>query len=303
MKIPKITVITATYNRAHTLSRTYESLKKQTYKEFHWIVMDDGSTDETRMLVQKFIDENEISIEYHFNENSKKFFTVFRGIEKVRTKYFCILDSDDAYVEDGLGKMVKVMDKLNEDEFISATFNSQYPDGRLVGTPFPHNFEGSILEMRYKHKVKGDKHSVFFTDKYKSYLENFDYSLYKHKYAPQKIFFNIYDAKGEKSKFENQMVRIYYYNEADGASMSNERVKPSSYFGMLKGYESFLNSYGVQLFNYPVTLVRSIIGFQLYAIKSSWSLRKIITGIKNPVTGIIALFILPFSFVYSLFRI
>ena len=54
----KITIITPTYNRAHTLSRVYESLKNQTFKDFKWIIIDDGSTDNTEGLVKSFQKEN-----------------------------------------------------------------------------------------------------------------------------------------------------------------------------------------------------------------------------------------------------
>ncbi|MGB6093692.1 MAG: glycosyltransferase family A protein [Moheibacter sp.] len=78
----KITVITPTYNRAHTLNRVYQSLLNQNFKDFIWMVMDDGSTDDTKDLIQDFISEGLIKIEYFQQENSKKFFTVFKGVEK-----------------------------------------------------------------------------------------------------------------------------------------------------------------------------------------------------------------------------
>ena len=95
--LEKITVITPTFNRAHTLPRVYESLLKQTYKNFIWTIMDDGSTDETEAVVKNFIEEKKIRIQYSKNSNSKKFYTVFNAIENVSTPYFSIMDSDDAY--------------------------------------------------------------------------------------------------------------------------------------------------------------------------------------------------------------
>ena len=72
----KITVITPTYNRAHTLNRVYESLKKQVFKNFVWIIMDDGSTDNTQELVNKFSNENLIEIRYFQDKNRHKFITI-----------------------------------------------------------------------------------------------------------------------------------------------------------------------------------------------------------------------------------
>ena len=64
----KITIVTPTYNRAHTLPRVYDSLKNQTFKDFKWIIMDDGSTDNTNEVVFQFQSEGIIDIDYHWNE-------------------------------------------------------------------------------------------------------------------------------------------------------------------------------------------------------------------------------------------
>lgn len=274
MKEVKITIVTPSYNRAHTLERVYESLKKQTFKDFKWIIMDDGSTDQTKELVKSFISENQISIDYFWNENRKKYYTVFEGIKKVTSDYFTILDSDDAYTNDGLEIMYEVVKKL-DNRFISATFNSQFPNGELVGTEFPEDLEATILEMRYKYKVRGDKHTIFKTDKYLRYLSDFNYEDFKHKYAPQRIFFNIYDGKGEKSKFVNKKVRIYYQDENDLASMTQDRVKPSAYLGLLEGHKSFINSYGSVLLKYPKALIRNMIGYQYFSLLVGRSFKKI----------------------------
>ncbi|MEG0188734.1 MAG: glycosyltransferase family A protein, partial [Algoriella sp.] len=87
----KISIVTPSYNRAHTLSRVYESLKNQTFKDFKWIIMDDGSTDNTSELVKSFQAENVFEIDYFWNENQHKFITVFEGIKKVTSNYFMIV--------------------------------------------------------------------------------------------------------------------------------------------------------------------------------------------------------------------
>lgn len=294
----KITIVTPTYNRAHTLPRVYESLKKQSFKDFKWIIMDDGSTDNTKEIIKNFQEENIFPIEYFYNENSKKFYTTFKGIEKVKSPFFTILDSDDAYVENGLEVMYQEISQLPAEEYISATFNSITPEGELVGTPFPEDFSGSILEMRYRYKVRGDKHTIFFTEKYQKYLKNFDYEKYKGKYAPQKIFFNIYDGKGEKSKFINQFSRIYYQDLGDLQSMSQDRVKPSSYFGLREGHLSFLNSYRSKLFNYPKALLRNLIGYQFYSFKNKDSIFNIIFQPNHLVIKLLGVYLLPLSFIH-----
>ena len=75
----KITVITPTYNRAHTLERVYQSLKNQTFKSFKWLVMDDGSTDDTKHLIDRLKSENKIPIDYVFKPNRRKYVTLMNG--------------------------------------------------------------------------------------------------------------------------------------------------------------------------------------------------------------------------------
>ena len=69
----KITIITPSYNRAHTLTRVYNSLKNQTFRDFKWIIMDDGSTDNTKEIVDNFKSEGLIAVEYFWNHNQHKF--------------------------------------------------------------------------------------------------------------------------------------------------------------------------------------------------------------------------------------
>src|SRR5690606_10027348 len=102
MKDLKLTIVTPTFNRSHTLPRAFESLKNQIFKDFKWIIMDDGSNDGTEELVKNFQKESPFEIEYFYGSNQHKFHTVFEGIKKVKTPYFVILDSDDSYPEDAL---------------------------------------------------------------------------------------------------------------------------------------------------------------------------------------------------------
>jgi glycosyltransferase involved in cell wall biosynthesis len=92
------TVFTATYNRAHTLHRVYESLKEQTYRQFEWLIVDDGSTDTTRTLVETWQQEANFLISYYYQENQGKHVAINRGVQEARGEYFLIIDSDDTCV-------------------------------------------------------------------------------------------------------------------------------------------------------------------------------------------------------------
>jgi glycosyltransferase involved in cell wall biosynthesis len=301
----KLTVITPTYNRAHTLERVYNSLREQTFKDFIWIIMDDGSTDNTPELVDTFIREKILKIEYFRDRNRHKFITVFEGIKKVQTPYFVIIDSDDSWPEDSFQILYDAVSGIeNKDEFIGVIGHSADTEGNLVGDLFPgEGFTGSIFEMRYKYKVRGDKNGIFITKSYLRELEKFDYSPYENKgYIPQNVFFTTYDAKGLKTKFINKIIRIYHKDENDAASVSNTRWTGKNIFGLREGHKSMLNNYGNRLFLYPKPLVRNLVGFQYYSFMNKVSLSSFFTEMKNPFIKYLSVFVLPFSYIYYLIK-
>ena len=295
----KISIVTPSYNRAHTLSRVYESLKNQTFKDFKWIIMDDGSTDNTSELVKSFQAENLFEIDYFWNENQHKFITVFEGIKKVTSNYFMIVDSDDSYPNNALQNLFDEVEKItNQDEFISVMGLSQYTDGKIVGHQYPNNgFDGSIFDMRYKYKVRGDKFGIFITKTYQQLLKNFDYSPYKNKgYIPQAVFFNTYDANGLKTRFVNKVVRNYHLDDDDANSVSNTRFTGKNTFGLMEGYRSFLNSYGSKLFGYPKALIRNLVGYHIYSLINNRSFSEINNGLTN--FKLLSILIYPLSYLY-----
>ena len=297
----KITIITPTYNRAHTLPRVYESLKNQTFKDFKWLIMDDGSTDNTSAIVEQFQQENIFPIEYYKQGNRHKFLTVLDGIRMVNSKYHMVVDSDDAYPKDSLEILYNEVEKIsNQDEYIGLMGLSADEEGNVVGNRYPNNgFDGSIFDMRYKYKVRGDKFGIFISKSYLKQIQNKDYSHYEGKgYIPQSVIFNEYDAKGLKTRFINKIVRVYLQDENDAASVSNTRWTGKNVFGLMEGHLSFLNSYSEKLFSYPKAFLRNIIGYQFYAFKNHECARSIIARIENPIIKVLGIVLLPFSFVY-----
>ena len=299
----KITIITPTYNRAKTLPKVFESLLNQSFKDFLWIILDDGSTDNTHEVVQNFQLLNPFfEIIYKKDKNRHKFLTVLEGVKMVKTPYFMVIDSDDIYPENSLEILISEVEKTdNQDDYISVMGLSADENGHIVGDQYPKNgFDGSILEMRYKYKVRGDKFGIFITQTYQREIAGKDYSQYEGKgYIPQSVIFNDYDAKGVKTRFINKVVRFYLKDEDDTASVSNTRWSGKNLFGLAEGHLSFLNAYGNQLFSYPKALIRNVIGYQIYALKSGRKTSTILTEIKNPVIKILGFFALPFSFIYQ----
>lgn len=90
-----LTVFTPTYNRAYIIKNVYDSLVLQTEKNFEWLVIDDGSSDNTEELIKSLIEEKKIHIRYEKKENGGQHTALNRAIEEARGKMLMIVDSDD----------------------------------------------------------------------------------------------------------------------------------------------------------------------------------------------------------------
>lgn len=118
-----ITVFTPTYNRAHLLPRLYESLCRQTFTDFEWVIVDDGSVDDTKGLVNKFLVDktqhstlNTNTIRYFYQENGGKHRAINRGVKEAQGELFFIADSDDSLPPDALEQVARVYETVRGDE-------------------------------------------------------------------------------------------------------------------------------------------------------------------------------------------
>ena len=155
------TVFTPTFNRAHTLHRVYESLKAQTYRDFEWLIVDDGSTDNTRKLVEQWQQENLFPIRYLYQENSGKHIAFNRGVREAKGELFLTFDSDDSCVPQALERFKYHWDSIPEDKkekFSAVTALCINQEGEQIGNSFPFEVTDSdSIEIRTKYGVVGEK--------------------------------------------------------------------------------------------------------------------------------------------------
>ena len=162
----KITVFTPSYNRAYTITKLYRSLLKQSYKNFEWIVVDDGSTDNTQELIQKFIQERLIKITYYKQKNGGKHRAINKGLDFAKGELFFIVDSDDYLTENALEVVWKGWNDIdNKKEFCGISGLRGFSTSQIVGNSHrDYILDCSILDYRYKYEIRGDKAEVFVTD-------------------------------------------------------------------------------------------------------------------------------------------
>lgn len=186
-----ISIITPTYNRAHLLDRLYKSLCKQTSMEFEWIVVDDGSTDDTKERLSEFSGGN-LDITTYYKENGGKHTALNIGVELAKYPYIFIVDSDDMLPENSISIII---DKINlisrRDDFdkISGICGlKSFFDGTIVGEGKYHkDMVCNYLDFRYKLKIPGDKAEIFKTH----ILRSFKFPEFEgEKFCPEALVWN-----------------------------------------------------------------------------------------------------------------
>lgn len=165
-----LTVFTPAYNRAHTLPRTYESLCRQDCKDFVWLVVDDGSSDNTAALVRSWQEqENGFEIRYLYKENGGMHTAHNAAYEVIDTELNVCIDSDD-YLADGAVK--KILDKwcsVKDLGYAGIIGLDADLDGKLIGKGFPDGLAETTLTGYYAAGGSGDKKLVYRTDVIKQY--------------------------------------------------------------------------------------------------------------------------------------
>jgi len=166
MKSDKITVFTPTYNRGYILERAYKSLLNQTNKSFVWLIIDDGSTDNTEFLVKKWIKEDKIDIKYYKQKNGGKQRAHNKAVKITDTELFICLDSDDYFTKDAIEVLISKWNKIENKDKISGIVALKGSDKNTpIGTWLPSNIKFSHLnKLESEYGFKGDTALLFRTD-------------------------------------------------------------------------------------------------------------------------------------------
>ncbi len=166
-----LTVFTPAYNRAHTLPRTYQSLCRQTCKDFEWLIVDDGSSDNTREVVDDWIKENIIPIRYIYQENQGMHGAHNTAYRNIKTELNTCIDSDDYMPDDAVEKIISFWKEKGSDKYAGIVGLDYTVNGELIGTDFPEGMEETTLNGFYGKGGRGDKKLVYRTEIISHYPE------------------------------------------------------------------------------------------------------------------------------------
>jgi glycosyltransferase involved in cell wall biosynthesis len=162
---PLLTIFTPTFNRAYTLHLCYESLKRQTCNDFIWLIIDDGSTDNTRDLIVGWINEGLVPIRYSYQNNLGMHGAHNTAYEQIETELNICIDSDDYMDDHAVEKIVNFWKKYGSDRYAGIVGLDAMQNGTVIGTAMPVNLKASPLsELYVKHNVRGDKKLVYRTE-------------------------------------------------------------------------------------------------------------------------------------------
>lgn len=216
-----VTVFTPTYNRAYILGDLYHSLQRQTCMDFEWLIVDDGSADDTKALVASWQEEkNPFPIRYVYQENGGKCRAINRGLKEADGRLFFTVDSDDYLTDDAIEKVIRWDGELPRDgHFCGYVGNRGITPTQTPNRLFPGGYlDGTALD-RYD-QVDGERAFVFYTEIHRKYL----YPEFPgEKFLTEAVTWDLMAHDGYKMRFYNDIIWIWEYKD-DGLTRAGYRV-------------------------------------------------------------------------------
>lgn len=220
-----LTVFTPAYNRAHTIGRTYDSLKKQTCKDFIWLIVDDGSSDNTAEIVQSWIEnEKEFKIEYIFKENGGMHTAHNTAYENIKTLLNVCVDSDDAMPYDAVESILKKWDEVKDKNYAGIiALDDNMANGEIIGTAFPDGLKETTLRDFYANGGLGDKKLIYRTDIINQYPA---YPVFEgEKYVALAYKYRLIDCDYKLAVLNKVVCNVEYQNDGSSATMFRQYLK------------------------------------------------------------------------------
>lgn len=270
-----ITVFTPAYNRAKELVRLYDSLLAQDYADFEWLIVDDGSADNTKEVVDGMIREGKINIRYIFQENRGKSMAFNRGIGEAEGEAFFCIDSDDFLMPNVLKRIAREFALIQDDPVIAGLGFLHYHAGTLdfIGTPYPYDgITETCFGIYHTHGVTGDKPFIFKTE----ILRQTKFpEIPGEKFVPEALLFNRI-CRDKKMKFFNTGIACVEYM-ANGYS--------ANYFSLCKRNPKAQCLYYKELY----ALQPSLYNAAAYDMYCMYAGKKMFAAIKEHPAPLVAL--------------
>ena len=239
MTKPIFTVFTPTYNRAKTLPRVYESLINQTFKQFEWLIVDDGSTDTTDVLIKRYINKNAIQIRYIEQTNSGKHVAFNRGVREAHGELFLPLDSDDDCTATTLERFLHHWNGIPENvrqSFSGITCLCIDDSGKIVGGELPApTLDGYPFKVLDRLRRTGEMWGFHRTEILRKYPFP---EMMNERFVPEGLVWNRI-GRYYKIRFVNEALRGYH-ESADSLSSKMMVIRSQSPLSTILYYREVL---------------------------------------------------------------
>lgn len=224
---PFFSVFTPTFNRAELIGRVYESLMRQSFSSFEWIVVDDGSTDDTENVVRTFAEQASFPVRYFKTENRGKVAAINVALDYADGVFFLVFDSDDWCTGDALQCFYDTWENIpagDRARYGAISCLKKYANEELVGEDYSRidTFGCSYID-RFNLSVIGDKWECILTEVHKS--NRYDLAAGERYQAPEYAWLKM--AEKYDTVFLNKALSIVEYQE-DGISKNNLMHRSSS---------------------------------------------------------------------------
>ena len=221
-----LTIFTPTYNRGYIIEKLYESLNHQTNKNFEWLIIDDGSSDNTELIFREILKkEHSYKIRYVKKENGGKHTAANLALELAQGEIFFVVDSDDILTENAVERVFYYYNQIKHDETYCGVCGLKgFFNGKVIGTPVKYDvLDTTMIDYRFYKRIGGDKADIFRTSLLKQHRfpENEG-----EKWAPLSIVWNRFGSK-LKVRYFNEIIYLAEYLE-DGISLNRNKIRRNS---------------------------------------------------------------------------
>lgn len=255
-----VTIITPTYNRKTELEKLFYSLCRQSNSDFRWLVVDDGSEDETEKYIEDIRRDARFKIDYIKKENGGKHTALNLGIRHVNTQLTMIVDSDDILLPDAVEEISNIYNKYKDNKKIATfTFLKVNVDGKAIVPLEKEEFIANYIEYRIKGNKPGDMAEVFRTSVMKEYpFPEFE----QEKFVSEDVCWIEIGKKYDSVYIDKAIYQCEYLN--DGLTCNDKPLKFKSPNGsMLRGKQLMSRECGI------IANVKGAIIYNCYKLESN----------------------------------
>lgn len=237
-----LTIFTPAYNRAHTLGRTYESLCHQSRKDFIWLIVDDGSRDETRTMIEAWQRaDNGFQINYLYKSNGGMHTAHNMAYENIDTVLNVCIDSDDCLADGAIEKIYAKWEEIKDKDYAGIVGLDADMNGALIGNAFPDDMTETTLSAYYAKGGKGDKKLIYRTEIVNQFPP---YPVFEdEKYVGLDYKYRLIDQKYTLATMNEVLCNVEYQHDGSSATMWKQyKLNPKGFAFLRTVYMKYATS-------------------------------------------------------------